>query len=105
VPGEPPVKQRVLVIDDEIHMCESLCEILESEGLEALHSTDPVEALGTLSDKSVDLVFLDIKMPEMSGIDLLKYMKAVAPAVPVIIITGYPSVDNIVQSKIGRAHV
>ncbi len=100
------MKQKVLVIDDEIHMCESLCEILESEGLEALHSTDPVKALGTLSEKKVDLVFLDIKMPEMSGIDLLKYMKAAAPAVPVIIITGYPSVDNIVQSmKLGASNV
>ncbi|HUI68941.1 MAG TPA: sigma-54 dependent transcriptional regulator [Spirochaetia bacterium] len=100
------MKQRVLVIDDEIRMCESLCEILESEGLEALHSTEPVRALTLLAEKNVDLVFLDIKMPEMSGIHLLKSMKAIAPTVPIIIITGYPSIDNIVQSmKLGASNV
>jgi two-component system response regulator AtoC len=100
------LKQRVLVIDDEIHMCESLCEILESEGLEALHSTESLQALKILSEKNVDLVFLDIKMPGMSGIHLLKCMKAIAPAIPIIIITGYPSIDNIVQSmKLGASNV
>jgi two-component system response regulator AtoC len=100
------LKQRVLVIDDEIHMCESLCEILESEGLEAMHSTEPLKALQLISEKNVDLVFLDIKMPGMNGIDLLKCMKAVAPVTPIIIITGYPSIDNIVQSmKLGASNV
>jgi DNA-binding NtrC family response regulator len=100
------MKQRVLVIDDEIHMCESLCEILESEGLEALHSSESLQALKILSEKNVDLVFLDIKMPGLSGIQLLKYMKAIAPAIPIIIITGYPSIDNIVQSmKLGASNV
>jgi DNA-binding NtrC family response regulator len=100
------VKQRVLVIDDEIRMCESLCEILESEGLEALHSTEPLRALKILAENMVDLIFLDIKMPGMSGIHLLKSMKAMAPAIPIIIITGYPSIDNIVQSmKLGASNV
>ncbi|HVO39344.1 MAG TPA: sigma 54-interacting transcriptional regulator, partial [Spirochaetia bacterium] len=99
-------KQKVLIIDDEIRMCESLCEILESEGLEALSSTDPLQALKILTENNVDLVFLDIKMPGMSGIHLLKSMKAIAPAIPIIIITGYPSVDNIVQSmKLGASNV
>ena len=100
------MKQRVLVIDDEIRMCESLCEILESEGLEALHSTEPLRALKILAENMVDLIFLDIKMPGMSGIHLLKSMKAMAPAIPIIIITGYPSIDNIVQSmKLGASNV
>jgi DNA-binding NtrC family response regulator len=104
--GMGETKQKVLVIDDEIRMCESLCEILESEGLEALYSTDPLRALKVLTENNVDLVFLDIKMPGMSGIHLLKSMKAIVPAIPIIIITGYPSVDNIVQSmKLGASNV
>jgi two-component system response regulator AtoC len=100
------LKQRVLVIDDEIHMCRSLCEILESEDLETAYSTNSAQALQMLSERNVDLVFLDIKIPEQSGIDLLKCIKAKDPGIPVIMITGYPSVDNIVQSmKLGASNV
>jgi DNA-binding NtrC family response regulator len=100
------MKQRVLVVDDEIHMCRSLCEILESENLEAAYSTDSAQAIQLLSEKNVDLVFLDIKIPEQNGIDLLKSIKSKDPGIPVIMITGYPSIDNIVQSmKLGASNV
>ena len=84
-------------------MCESLCEILESENLEACYSTKSSKALRLLAENDVDLIFLDIKMPEASGIDLLRGLRARDPTIPVIMITGYPSVDNVVQSmKLGR---
>jgi DNA-binding NtrC family response regulator len=100
------MKQKILIVDDELHMCQSLCEILEEEGFEAFFCTRPAQALRLLADKEVDLLFLDIKMPELSGIDLLQGLKDKDPAIPVIMITGYPSVDNIVQAmKLGASHV
>jgi DNA-binding NtrC family response regulator len=100
------MKQKILVVDDELHMCESLCEILESENLEACYSTKSSKALRLLAENDVDLIFLDIKMPELGGIDLIKGIKAKDPSIPIIMITGYPSVDNIVQSmKLGASHV
>jgi DNA-binding NtrC family response regulator len=100
------MKQRILIVDDELHMCESLCEILEAEGFEASFCTRSTQALRQLAEKEVDLILLDIKMPGLSGIDLLRTLKARDPAVPVVMITGYPSVDNIVQAmKLGASHV
>jgi two-component system response regulator AtoC len=100
------MKQKILIVDDEIHMCKSLCEILESESLDAIYSTRSPQALRLIAENDVDLVFLDIKMPEMNGIDLVKCIRAKDPGIPIIMITGYPSVDNIVQSmKLGASHV
>jgi two-component system, NtrC family, response regulator AtoC len=100
------MKSSILVVDDEIRFCKSLSEILESESLPALYSTSPSRALQILREKEIDLVFLDIKMSEMSGIDLLRGIRAVDPTIPVIMITGYPSVDNVVQSmKLGATNV
>ncbi len=104
MPGE--VKKNVLIIDDEIHFCKSLTEILESEGLTAFSSTNPSRALQIIRENDVDLIFLDVKMPGQSGIELLRGIKARDPGIPIIMITGYPSVDNIVQSmKMGASTV
>jgi DNA-binding NtrC family response regulator len=92
------MKQKILIGDDEIHMCKSLCEILESESLDAIYSTRSSQALRLVAENDVDLIFLDIKMPEMNGIDLVKCIRAKDPGIPIIMITGYPSVNNIVQS-------
>jgi two-component system response regulator AtoC len=100
------MNQKILIVDDEIHMCKSLCEILESESLDAFYSTRPSQAMRLISENDIDLILLDIKMPELNGIELLKYLKVKDPGIPIIMITGYPSVDNIVQSmKLGASHV
>jgi two-component system response regulator AtoC len=98
--------QKILIVDDEINMCKSLCEILESENLDAFYSTRASQALSLIAENDVDLILLDIKMPELNGIDLIKSIKAKDPGIPIIMITGFPSVDNIVQSmKLGASHV
>jgi two-component system response regulator AtoC len=100
------MQKKILVIDDEIRFCKSLSEILEAESLPALYTTSPSRALQILTEQDIDLVFLDIKMPEASGIDLLRGLRARDPTIPVIMITGYPSVDNVVQSmKLGASNV
>ena len=88
----------ILVIDDELEMCLSLSEFLQSKGYAARYTTNPREVAHLLENEKTDLIIMDIKMPEMGGIDLLKVIKKFDPAMPVIMITGYPTVENAVQA-------
>jgi DNA-binding NtrC family response regulator len=94
----------ILIVDDEIRMCRSLSEILCNYGHVAEYATRPREALTVIAEKELDLVLLDIRMPERSGLELLKCIKNKQYYLPVIIITGYPSIEYAVQSmKYGAA--
>jgi len=88
----------VLIVDDEREMCVSLCEILQSNGLQAVFATDPRLVPALIRRNQVGLIVMDIKMPQLPGIDLLKAIKAEYRSLPVIMITGYPSIDNAVRS-------
>ncbi len=88
----------ILIVDDEREMCLSLAELLTSHGYQALFATEPQEVPSLLERCPVDLVIMDIRMPLLGGIDLLKLLKARRRALPVIMITGFPSVESAVQS-------
>ncbi len=88
----------ILIVDDEREMCVSLSEILRSQGFEALIATDPQAVPALLRKRRADLAIMDIRMPQLPGIDLLKVLKHEQPSLPVIMITGYPSVENAVRS-------
>jgi len=88
----------ILLIDDEVEMCVSLAAVLKSNGYTSLFTTNPLDAQGLVTTRRIDLVIMDIKMPEMSGMDLLKVLKEHNPALNVIMITGYPTVDNAVRA-------
>jgi len=76
------------------------------EYLDAVYFTRSSQAMCLIVENDIDLILLDIEMPELNGIELLKSLKAKDPGIPIIMITGYPSVDNIVQSmKLGASHV
>lgn len=81
--------KRVLVVDDDEGMRELLGETLASAGYECTAVADGLRALSHLaSGEAVDLVFSDIGMPGISGIDLLQTVKTVAPTTPVVLISG-----------------
>jgi len=65
-------KFSILVVDDEKEMCISLSEILSSGGYRALYTVDPSQVPVLLSGDSIDLIIMDVRMPKISGIDLLK---------------------------------
>jgi DNA-binding NtrC family response regulator len=88
----------VLIVDDEREMCVSLSEILRSKGFETIVATDPQTVPALLRKKRVDLAIMDIRMPQLPGLDLLKALKHEQPSLPVIMITGFPSVENAVRS-------
>lgn len=92
----------ILVIDDEAVVCDSFNRILSGKGYKVDTRTKPKEGLAWAVSNDYDLVFLDLRMDEMDGIDLFYNLKGKKPDLPVIIVTGYPSVDTAVESiKLG----
>ena len=89
---------RILVVDDEIAIRESLDALLKLEGYTARMAADGEEGLRILDQESFDLVLLDLALPGQSGLELLPQIKERHPDLPVIMITAYGSVDNVVES-------
>ena len=91
-------EKRIIVIDDEEYICQSCRELLGEEGYEVRTFTQPLEGLEWLKEESFDLLLLDLKMPEMDGMKLLKEVRKDYPHLIVIIITGYATVETAVLS-------
>ena len=89
---------RILVVDDEIAIRESLDALLKLEGYTARMAADGEEGLRIIDQESFDLVLLDLALPGQSGLELLPQIKERHSDLPVIMITAYGSVDNVVES-------
>jgi len=87
-------KDRIVVIDDEKRMCESLAALLSGDGYDVETFRSSPKAVDKIRQRRVDLVITDIKMPEMDGIDVLNAVREVDEGVPVILMTGYASLDS-----------
>ena len=89
---------KILVVDDELIIRESLIGWLEKAG----HEVDAVEggyaALEMLGEKEYDMVFLDMRLPDLGGLEVLKHSKASRPQTMVVMITAYGSVGNAVEA-------
>ena len=85
-------KPAILICDDEEGIRESFNVIL-SDDYQLKFATNGLEAMETLKTFSPDLMMLDIKMPKMNGMEILKQVKKLKPSLPVIIVTGYKSVE------------
>jgi len=94
----------VLIVDDEALIRWSLKANLTESNHEVIEAATGAEALRVF-DENVDLVLLDHRLPDASGLDLLRDFKARAPDTPVILITAYASVENAVEAiKLGAYH-
>ena len=87
-------RARILVVDDEVGPRESLRMILKPH-YEIATAESGDTALKTLSAFNPDLVFMDIKMPKMDGIELLRRIKAIDPTIEAVMITAYASLDTV----------
>jgi len=92
------MKFTILIVDDKKEMCLSLSELLSSKGYQTLYTVEPTKASMLIEKHQIDLIIMDIKMPKLSGIDLLKQIKRIHFHIPIIMITGYPSVENAIQA-------
>ncbi len=93
-------KLKILVIDDEPNVCTFLTEFLEFKGYTPQIAYSGPEALDILTAGNVDLVLLDIIMPEMNGMEVLERIKLMNPAIPVVIVSGVRDkdmADNIIK--------
>jgi DNA-binding NtrC family response regulator len=81
--------QRVLLVDDEEEFVSALSERLELRGLEVLTALNGEEALGILTENPVQVVILDLLMPGLTGLDVLKRIKTTHPDTAVILLTGH----------------
>lgn len=91
-------KRRILVVDDDEALAETMKEILEVSGYTAEIALMGEEAKKKILDGYFNLALLDMRLPDTSGIDLLKWIKKETPRTLVIMITGYPTLDNAVES-------
>ena len=89
---------KVLIVDDEPRMCESLGVLLSRQGYETYEGCSGKEAMEHLSKDTFDLVLLDIVMPDMSGHDIMDYIKSRDEDTLVIFMTGHASLDSAVES-------
>ncbi len=89
---------RILIIDDEPAIRMALKEILEYESFEVKEAEDGAAALKMVEKESFDLIFCDIKMPHMDGIEVLSKLKEKGIETPVVIITGHGNVETAVDA-------
>ena len=88
-------KMRVLLVDDETEFVSALAERLTLRGFDAEAATSGEEALGKINSSPPDVVLLDMLMPGMNGLEVLKRVKRDHPQVRVILLTGRGSWDSI----------
>ena len=90
---------RLLVVDDEKDVCEYIATHLKRRGCDAFVANTPEEALTLIKAKNPHIMLLDINLPGMSGIELLKLVRQFNTVIKVIIISGYPMDINDSQFK------
>ena len=96
------MKSRILVIDDDTSVRDSLKMILEYDGYDCVLAPSGEEGVASIERDSPDLVFLDVKMPGMDGLDVLRQLREQAESVPVVMISGHGTVGTAVEAtKLG----
>lgn len=80
---------RILVVDDDLSVVELLTEMLRQEDVDARGTTSALEVLGLIDDFQPHALFIDLEMPSLNGLDLLKSIRDEHPELPVVIVSGF----------------
>ena len=94
-----PITPKVLIVDDNDMMRSLLRGLLRSEHYQVVgEAKNGAQALDSIENIKPDIVFLDVVMPEMDGLEALQLIKSRYPEIVVVMITGNPSVENVQES-------
>lgn len=97
--GKKQVK--ILVVDDEEDMRQTLSEILRDEGYNVISAQDAQEAIVKVKEDGFTIIFMDIILPDMNGVEAYKAIKKMSPGTVTVMMTGY-SVENLVKEAISE---
>ncbi len=90
---------QVMVVDDDRRMVKTICDILKIQGYEVVEAYSGEEAIEKMRSDISDCVLMDIRMEGIDGIETLKRLKEVYPALPVILMSGYANDEQAEQAK------
>jgi DNA-binding response OmpR family regulator len=88
----------ILIIDDEAALRQTLARILQRDGLQVTSAASGQEGLAYLAQHSFDLVYLDIRMPDMGGLEVLKIIHDSQPDLPVVLFTAQPDLSSVLEA-------
>jgi DNA-binding response OmpR family regulator len=89
---------RILIVDDETNLRHTVARILQRAGFEVTTAASGKEGLTLLSQQTFDLIYMDIRMPDMTGLETLQTIHANYPKLPVILFTGQPDLTSAVSA-------
>lgn len=93
---------RLLLVDDEERFLKTITTLLEKRECTVLTATNGADAIETLGKQQMDVVILDVKMPGMNGVEVLRYIKKQHPLVEVIMLTGHSTTESAIEGlKLG----
>ncbi len=92
------MSRTILVVDDEKHIREGLVAALSMDGYDGLQASDGEEAWRIINSTPVDMVITDLRMPGMSGSELLKKIYSTYPTIPVVVLTGHGTIEDAVEA-------
>jgi DNA-binding NtrC family response regulator len=98
------MSKKILVVDDEKHIRDSCIKLLQRKRFNAIGAGSGQEALDKIKGESFDLVLLDVRMPGIDGIEVLRRAKEIVPDLLVLILTGHGTIDTANEAmKLGAA--
>lgn len=97
--GDEGMKERILIVDDQLGIRLLLKEILQKEGYSTFQAANGYQAIEITKKENPDLVLLDMRLPEMNGIEILQELKKISPDIRVIIMTAYGEQELIDTAK------
>jgi DNA-binding NtrC family response regulator len=92
------MKPRILIVDDDDVSCRLFTEVLEGEGYQVQQAQSGEEAVERLRSEAYDLLLVDVRMPGMSGLDVTRAMRQEQPALPIVVMTAFGSIETAVEA-------
>lgn len=95
---------QILIVDDEDVVRETIKRILEDEGFDVFIAGNGITAVGIVEDYNIDIALLDIKLPDMNGVEVLERIKLIKPKIKIVMITAYEMEELVKKAFVAGAY-